>query len=55
MSNTFIASKAKPRDFNVDPKALKIIGGQDYDKIEDMGQLCINVELALEKLRVQWK
>ena len=55
MSNTFIASKAKPRDFNVKPKALKDLGALNYDKIEDMGQLHINVELVLEKLRVQWK
>jgi hypothetical protein len=55
LSNTFVASKAKPRDFNVDPKALKAIGAQNYDKLEDMGQLTINVELAIEKLRSQWK
>lgn len=55
MSNTFIAAKAKHRDFNADPKALKVIGAQNYDKIEDMGQLQIDVEAALEKLRVQWK
>lgn len=55
MSTTFQASKAKPRDFDVNPKALREIGAQNYDKIEDMGQLQINVELALEKLRSQWK
>lgn len=55
MSTTFIASKAKYRDFNVDPKALKELGAENYDKLEDMGQLSVNVEMALEKLKVQWK
>lgn len=38
-NTTFVATKAKTRDFNVEPKALKAIGAQNYDKIEDMGQL----------------
>ena len=29
--------RAKPRDFNINPKTLTIINAQHYDKIEDMG------------------
>lgn len=46
--------RAKPRDFNIDPKTLTVINAQNYDKIEDMGQLHIDVEAALEKLKINW-
>lgn len=46
-----IPSKAKPRNFNADPKVLTIINGQNYDMIDDMNKLQINVEAALEKLK----
>jgi hypothetical protein len=36
---TFISIKAKPRDFKTFPKCLTHLNGQNYDKIEDMGQL----------------
>lgn len=46
--------RAKPRDFNIDPKTLTVINAHNYDKIEDMGQLHIDVEAALEKLKINW-
>jgi len=51
----FVGSKAKPRDFKVQPKGLIEINAQNYDSVEDMGQLQLAVEIALEKLRTQWK
>ena len=52
---SFITAKTKPRDFKVAPHTLKTINGADYDKIDDMSQIAINVETAFDKLQVQWK
>ena len=49
------ASKAKPRDFYANPKLLQELNAHNYDKMDDMSQLQVQVEAALEKLRVQWK
>jgi hypothetical protein len=38
-NNTFISSKAKPRDFKINPKCLISLNAQNYDRIEDMSQL----------------
>ena len=54
-SLSFITAKAKPRDFKVAPRTLGYINGADYDKIDDMSQIAINIEAAFEKLQVQWK
>ena len=50
-----VFQKAKPRDFVAHPIALVEINAHNYDKLEDMGQIQINVEKALEKLKSQWK
>ena len=54
-SLSFITAKAKQRDFKVAPRTLKYINGADYDKVEDMSSIAINIEAAFEKLQVQWK
>lgn len=63
-------NKAKPRDFNCDPKTLTILNAHKYDKMDDMTQLRIgtqilpkhegeqlyyDVEKALNKLKTNWK
>ena len=35
----FVGAKAKPRDFKANPIGLKEINAQNYDSVDDMGQL----------------
>jgi hypothetical protein len=52
---TFVTAKAKPRDFKVRPFTMRTINADNYDKIDDMSQIAINVEEAMSKLKFQWK
>jgi hypothetical protein len=42
--NLSVALKTRPRDFIAHPKMLQALGADDYDKMEDLGQLQLKVE-----------
>ena len=54
-SHNIWTNKVKPRDFKFKPKVLNTIGAENYDQKEDINQMAINVEEAINKLKIEWK
>ena len=48
-------NQVRARDFAAAPAMLTKIGGNDYDKVDDINQLQINVEQAINNLKIIWK
>lgn len=51
----YVISQVNPRDFNADLPILSTLGAQNYDKINDLTQLQIQLEGALKKFVKDWK
>jgi hypothetical protein len=51
----YAVNKAKPRDFNADLPILSTLGASSYDKLDDLNELQIKLELALKKFVKDWK
>jgi len=50
-----LMEKLKPRDFEANPKMLSVLNVHDYDRIEDLNQLHVNVEIQiLDRLKNTW-
>ena len=54
-TSTFRMARCKPRDFRASPRMLKMLSGENYDRVEDINQLQLNVHDTITKLKKQWK
>ncbi|CDW78193.1 UNKNOWN [Stylonychia lemnae] len=45
----------KPRDFNADLPILSTLGAENYDKIDDIDSMTLQLETALKKFVKDWK